>query len=451
MRSLRGVVFFLAPFVLPVACSSNNASAPPGPADGGAGADAADAASCGTPPCAQSKIQHVVVLVLENKTFDVVLGRYCTAPTGSNPSCTSGPSCCEAGPDKEPSGSPPVVNTDAQNGQYDPNHLRACEVDEVDNGAMDKFVTSTVCGNPSNFAYVDPTIAQPLWALAGQGAIADRYFQPVLGASSGSDQFFARAQWVFDDDEGPKGAVGFACDVLGQSNPQSYTTTTIADLLTAANVGFTFYAEGYAAAKAADPSCPQPPSDCPYALPVYPCDLAPGDDPFEFYDSTRDKAPFVADMAQLATDLAANTLPPVSFLKPIGYKTDHPGQRTRTSDAVAATTSLVNQVLSSPAGASTLFLVTYDEGGGYFDHVKPPDANPADKQPYGTRVPLFALGPFAKKGAVSHVVMEHSSIVKFIEWNWLGATGQLQGRDANVANLGSLLDPATTGVQVPEN
>ena len=65
-------------------------------------------------------------------------------------------------------------------------------------------------------------------------------------------------------------------------------------------------------------------------------------------------------------------------------------------------------------------LVTYDEGGGFFDHVAPPADAAVDHQPYGTRVPLLAIGPFAKKNYVSHVTMEHSSIVKFIEWNWLG-------------------------------
>ena len=64
---------------------------------------------------------------------------------------------------------------------------------------------------------------------------------------------------------------------------------------------------------------------------------------------------------------------------------------------------------------------------------------------------MMAFGPFAKKGFVSHVVMEHSSIVKLLEWNFLGgATGQLGGRDAVVANMGSLLDPAATGAAVPE-
>ena len=100
---------------------------------------------------------------------------------------------------------------------------------------------------------------------------------------------------------------------------------------------------------------------------------------------------------------------------------------------------------------STLFLVTYDEGGGLWDHVKPPATNPIDNKPYGTRVPMIAAGPFARKNHVSHVTMEHSSIVKFLEWNFLGQTGQLGTRDTNVANLGSLIDPVAAGAAVPED
>jgi phospholipase C len=108
-------------------------------------------------------------------------------------------------------------------------------------------------------------------------------------------------------------------------------------------------------------------------------------------------------------------------------------------------------VLASPVAASTLVLVTWDEGGGFFDHVKPPPTSTVDQVPYGTRLPLFALGPFAKKNGVAHTTLEHSSIVKFLEWNWLGATGQLNARDKEVNNIGALLDPAATGVAVPEN
>ena len=105
-------------------------------------------------------------------------------------------------------------------------------------------------------------------------------------------------------------------------------------------------------------------------------------------------------------------------------------------------------IQSSSAASSTLILVTYDEGGGLFDHVSPPPTSPVDNQPYGTRVPMIAVGPFARAGSISHVVMEHSSVVKFIEYNWLGKTGQLAGRDTTVANIGSLLDPS---LGVPEN
>ena len=94
-------------------------------------------------------------------------------------------------------------------------------------------------------------------------------------------------------------------------------------------------------------------------------------------------------------------------------------------------------------------LVTWDEGGGFFDHIAPPGMG-ADNQPYGTRIPLLAIGPFVAPGTISHAQMEHSSIVNFIEWNWPNMqTGQLGGRDGKVANLGSMLDSTTTGVTVP--
>jgi phospholipase C len=444
------------------ACSSSNAATPPpagtdasSPGDDAGNDAGTDATAACTTGCPQSKIEHLVVLVMENKTFDVELGRYCTATTGSNPTCTDGPSCCEAGPATDPSGASPTNLDDAESGNYDPPHTRDCETVEVNGGAMDKFVTGNpACSSAHNFAYLDATLAKPLYDLVATGAIADRYFQPVIGASSGNDQYLARARWVFDDNASCAGAVGQKCDP-GTSPAASYKDTTIVDLLTAQGVSFTFYAEGYAAAVAANPGCPPAPAECGWHLAAYPCVFAPGDDPFEFYDSTRDKAPFIADLSQLTTDLAGGKLPSVSMVKAIGYKSDHPGDGSKTSDAIAFIQSMVTQVLSSSYGASTLVLVTYDEGGGYFDHVTPPATNTADNQPYGMRIPLMAFGPFAKKNGVSHVTMEHSSIVKFIEWNWLGGaagtTGQLQARDANVHNIGSILAPDATGVAVPQD
>ena len=138
-------------------------------------------------------------------------------------------------------------------------------------------------------------------------------------------------------------------------------------------------------------------------------------------------------------------------MRGLGYHSEHPGEYTTISDGDAFVQDVIDDLIASSAyGPDTLVLVAWDEGGGFFDHVAPPASAPIGK-PYGTRVPLIASGPFVRAGSISHVQMEHSSIVKFIEWNWLGDADRPARRAATacVANLGSLLDPSTTGVAVP--
>jgi phospholipase C len=358
-------------------------------------------------------------------------------------------------PATDPKGTKPTLLTDAVHGAYDPPHDSVCEAAMMNGGKMDSYATAVVsgepCGNAGNVAAADPSIIAPFWALASAGAVADRYFQPVVGQSYANDMFLARAQYVFRDDTvAPKSAVGVSCGI--ESMQETLTGTTIGDLLTGAHIPWAFFAEGYAAMKAADGGCPPKPADCPFLFPFDPCGFEPSDVPFEYYASTRDDPATMKDYTELQDMLAAGGLPAVSFVKAIEYKTEHPGDAVTLSAGVAFVTSLAQQVASSRYAADTLLLLTYDEGGGYFDHVTPPPTNPVDGQPYGTRIPTVAVGPFAAAGTISHVVMEHSSIVKFIEWNFLGGkTGQLQGRDANVANLGSLLDPKATGAAVPRD
>jgi phospholipase C len=451
--------FFLALALAPLAlaCSSSSGNGPPSngdagnPSDAGPGSDGFDGntgVAC-SGPCPQSHVKYLVVIVQENHTFDNHFGRYCTAATGSNPSCTAGPSCCEAGPATDPSGASPITLNDQTMGGRDPNHFASCEGPEIDNGKMDQFVTGAACSDPGNFAYADTTLIKPYWDLADHGALADRYFQPLVGASSANDMYFARATWVFDDDQyEPTGAIGTTCTF--NKNTQAYTGTTLADLLDGKGVPWTFYAGGYKATAdaVAASACPSAPAACAEGLDVYPCTFDPADNPFDYYASSRDK---IRDYGSLATDLAGGTLPAVRFVKAPGYISEHPGYSDRLSDGVTFVTQTVSAVLTSQYANDVLVLVTWDEGGGFFDHVSPPPASTVDNKPYGTRVPLMALGPFAKAGAISHETMEHSSIVKFVEWNWLSQTGQLGTRDTVVANSGSVLDSSKTGASVPEN
>jgi phospholipase C len=204
-------------------------------------------------------------------------------------------------------------------------------------------------------------------------------------------------------------------------------------------VPWAFYAEGYAHALAN-------PNSTKYCYPNY---YDPSDNPFEYYPPFQDNPTYERDSGQFATDIANGALPAVSYIKPLGINTEHPGENI--SNGVSFVTGVVNAVLGSSTYANdTLILVTYDESGGFYDHVAPPAASLIDGEAYGPRIPLLAVGTFAKQNTISHVTMEHTSIIRFIEYNWLGGVpGQLSTRDAVVNNIGSLLDPAKTGVTVP--
>ena len=114
----------------------------------------------------------------------------------------------------------------------------------------------------------------------------------------------------------------------------------------------------------------------------------------------------------------------------------------------AYSSSIINAVMASPAWPKTALLFMYDEHGGYYDHVRPPAAVPPDDIPpgvdpapgapaawniYGLRVPAFVISPFARRNYVSHVVHDHTSVLRFIETKF--NLGALTRRDANASNL----------------
>jgi phospholipase C len=317
---------------------------------------------------------------------------------------------------------------------------------------MDGFVDNPLCGDARNVAYAEAATVQPYWDLAAGGALADHYFQPILGASAGNNMFLFDAAFVFPDDVAEPDFPGSQCSSTTTKPVTFDGANTIGALLQTAGVSWTFYAEGYAAMLDAPPGqCPTAPDDCAFGLSIYPCVFEPNDVPVTYYPQFSGSPAYLRDYVSFAADLQHGLLSQVAFVKGLGYHTEHPGQRTNISDGIAFVRGVIDAVAHSAYAPDTLILVIDDEGGGYFDHVAPPPS--PDEHPYGTRVPAIAVGPFARKGSVSHVQLEHSSIVKFIEWNWIRGdmgptTGQLGARDAVVANIGSLLDPA---LGVPEN
>ena len=415
-----------------------------------AAASSSPPSSSSSPP--KSSIQHVVVIVQENHTFDNYFANYCAQrldPKTKKPVCDGGPSTYPG------TTTPPIVLDDTTNAKFDPNHEQACEVAEIDSGKMDDFVTAprtrSICGDARNFAYAASGAASPVayyQQLATKGALADRYFQSVAGQSTSNDMYFWTTRFEFVDNAYDAQAVGTKCSTtLTKKEYDDVTDPTanrnLGKTLSDAGVTWAWYGEGYAAMQGAGSGCPATPSDCPIPIHSSPCVYDPGDMPSQFFTSSVDQPAHMRDYAQLATDLSSNKLPSVVFVKAIGYKTEHPGLGQQITPGVTFVRQTVDAIQHSKAAKHTLVLLTYDESGGYYDHVTPPATSAVDQQPYGPRLPMVAVGAPVRTGAVSHTQLEHASIVKFIEWNWLkGKTGQLAGRDATAHNLGSLLTPS---------
>jgi phospholipase C len=152
-----------------------------------------------------------------------------------------------------------------------------------------------------------------------------------------------------------------------------------------------------------------------------------------------------APFPQFLADCASGRLPHVSFVDPRfedeGSGTsgdDHPHGDVRSGEEFLA--QVYNAVVASPAWERTLLIVNYDEWGGFYDHVPPqeaPDADPANAL-RGFRVPALVVSPRARRGAVAHDVYDHTSVLRTIEWRW--GLPALTPRDANARNLAEVLD-----------
>src|SRR5205085_11946418 len=132
--------------------------------------------------------------------------------------------------------------------------------------------------------------------------------------------------------------------------------------------------------------------------------------------------------------LSNGSLPAVSFVKPIGEDNEHPGYTTVDAGEKWAT-NLIAQVQKSADWQDTAIILTYDENGGFWDHVPPPVV---DKWGPGTRVPTLVISPYAKHGYVDHTLYDTSSILALIEHRF-GLTA-LGTRDAAANDMRATFD-----------
>src|SRR5947209_646360 len=133
----------------------------------------------------------------------------------------------------------------------------------------------------------------------------------------------------------------------------------------------------------------------------------------------------VRETAALYTALKTNRLPAVSWVMPSGVVSEHPTSSIRTGQAYV--TGLINAIMRSKVWRSTAIFLTWDDWGGFYDHVRPPVI---DGNGYGFRVPGIVISPYARRGAVDHQRLSFDAYAKFMEDDFLG---------------GQRLDPRTDG------
>jgi acid phosphatase len=173
--------------------------------------------------------------------------------------------------------------------------------------------------------------------------------------------------------------------------------------------------------------------------------------PFNYYARfdpvahPEDRAAHLKDFdADFLKDMAAGTLPAVSFYKPQGNLNQHPGYA-NVSDGDAHIADLVARLQASPQWKNMLIVITYDENGGFYDHAAVPRG---DRWGPGTRIPAIIVSPFAKRGFVDKTQYDTASILRFIthRWSLPPLPGLVERDDALLKNGGRPMGDLTAAL-----
>jgi phospholipase C len=354
-------------------------------------------------------IKHIIVVMKENRSFDHLFGQLHASGQ----------------PDAEPV---PATWTNLDNNgvvvaphhevttcdKSDPPHQWVEMHAQSDGGKMDGFVKSGANSSPASdghftMGYYDATDIPFYYWLANTFSIADHYFPSVLSGTWANRDYLVAA----------------TSSGIKNTGDKQFTGTIIFDKLDTAKVSWNVYTDDWA--------------------------------PLEFSVSWAPRKAWgrVSDFMAAAN---GGTLPSVSFVD-----ADTPAAPPETdehppSDVQAGedwTRKLYETIVHSPQWPETVLLFTYDEAGGFADHVPPPSscapsADQAEFTELGIRVPLIVVSPWARRHYVSHVVHQHTSILRFIEL--LFDVPAMTARDANSDALLDMFDfkcPQTVPIPDP--
>ncbi|HKE35919.1 MAG TPA: alkaline phosphatase family protein [Candidatus Baltobacteraceae bacterium] len=428
---LRRIVASIGCAALFSACSGNVTP----PTSGFSNPNAVLARLNAAKPATVNPIQHIIVVIQENRTTDNLFNGFPGADTVTkglnhkNLPVTLQPQGLEW--EFDPSHSHPSLATEYNNGQMNGFDLDKCDLDPLN--------LTGGCTPPKNFAYsfVPQAEAQWLWLLAGQYAavgkgygFADHMFSSRQVPSFPGHQFLVAGQTPAAGDPWGPGEQGldaiWGCDANPKAKVSEFGKTynaplknghpcydyhSIADLLDDGGISWRYYTGA----------------------------IGTNDGTISAFDAVRrvryggDWNYVITPMTNILSDIQFGRLPQVSFVTPPFAASDHGGTLAAGGPAWVMTLYVAlteNRALYD----STTMLVTWDDSGGWYDHVKPPK----DKfGPLGFRVPLIAISPYARQ-KVSHKTHTFGSILHFIEANW--NLGSLHVTDEGSDDLSDMFD-----------
>ncbi|HTU81470.1 MAG TPA: alkaline phosphatase family protein [Candidatus Acidoferrales bacterium] len=393
--------------------------------------NACSAAAADTPDPIH-KIKHVVIIMQENRSFDSYFGTYPGAD--GIPMRDGVPTVCVPDPQSNSCVRPYHETSDRNRGGP---HSAKASIADVNGGKMDGFVAAAQrglrrcrdpdapnCANDGHDAmgYHDGHDLQNYWKYAHDFVLQDRLFEPNASWSL-PQHLFMVSEWsascaqrgqpmscvnALDHPDNPPDFVRRNARAHRPGGPD-YAWTDLTYLLHKANVSWAYYV------MAGDqPDCANDDAAC---APVRQNARTPGIwNPLPYFDTVKSDGQLgnIRELQQFYADARDGRLPSVVWITPANRYSEHPPSLVSLGQAYV--TGVVNALMRSPDWDSTAIFLSWDDWGGFYDHVPPPVV---DENGYGIRVPGMVISPYARRGYIDHQTLSHDAYVKFIEDDFL--------------------------------
>jgi phospholipase C len=347
------------------------------------------------------KVDHIVVLMLENRSFDHMLG-YLSLEGARGDVDGLRPEFANEHDGRSHLGSTAIAD--------DPDHSASSVDLQIGGGAMNGFVTS-FAGTLSRRGVPEADLGRvmgyynaadvPVYDhLAREFAVCDRWFSSVPGATW-SNRLYAIC-----------GRAAGSRDDLPHNLPPLYNQPSFVRHLDAHGITWRWYSFEAGTLRFADAH---------YALGHH--------DRFAFFSKTnlnwKTRVERVdAHAASFLEDAAGGTLPSVAWIdpnfsnyNPVGFQPNDDHAPADIKDGQELVLAVYHALAASPQWEKTMLVIFYDEHGGFFDHLAPPGAPDDDPQMfgrYGVRVPALVVSPWVEPGSVSHTIFDHTSLIRTI-------------------------------------